>query len=273
MNRVLVIAEAGSCHDGSLFRACALVHAAKEAGADAVKFQFWSDHNKLADRRRVPPHYREIYRRYQLPRHWLDVLKVGADMEGIELMATCYLPEDVATVAPYVKRFKVASFEAEDGDFLRAHIPFLCDHKVIVSLGMNASEHGALSVLDRRSTRFLHCVSAYPAPIEAMNLRRLHAHESDEFCNPLLHGLSDHSRNILTGALAVAAGAEIIEAHLRVETTDPQNPDYATAFSPSEFADYVRHIRLAELAMGSGEKTLQPCEVAMAAYRVGEQAV
>lgn len=266
MSRTFVIAEAGSCHGGSLFKACALVHAAKEAGADAVKFQFWSDHHRLADRRRVPPHYREIYRRYQLIPRWLPVLKAGADLEGIEFMATTYLPEDVAVVAPFVQRFKVASFEAQDEAFLRAHVPF--EKPMIVSCGMLA-ESDAWRLSDTctelfRDATLLHCVSAYPAPASSINLCALwRGRDGTPFA-----GLSDHSRHTLTGALAVAAGAQVIEAHLRTETTDPANPDYATAFSPAEFADYVRNIRFAELVTGTGEKTRQPCEDAMAQYRV-----
>ena len=81
-------------------------------------------------------------------------------------------------------------------------------------------------------------------------------------------GLSDHSRHRWMGALAVAAGAEIIEAHLRLDDTDPENPDFATAFTPAEFADYVRNIRFAEAALGDGQKRLQDCERPMAEYRV-----
>jgi sialic acid synthase SpsE len=273
--RALVIAEIGACHDGSLLRACALVHAAKEAGADIVKAQFWSDYSRLADRRRVPPAYREIYRRYQMPRHWLEILKAGADLEGIEFACSTYLPEDVAVVAPLVQRFKVASFEAADAELLGAHLPYLAEgREVFISTGMNTFPHPSVEQLIpydcRHRVRYLHCVSAYPAPVEALNLAVLSWNDYHD-C-PVYAGFSDHSRHPLVGALAVAAGATVIEAHLRVETTDPQNPDYATAFSPAEFAAYVRNIRFAEQAMGDGEKKLQPCELEMARYRVGAQA-
>ncbi len=264
---VFVIAEAGSCHDGDFCKAQELVDIAQYAGADAVKFQFWSNPDRLADRRRVPEEYRAIYRRYRLHYRWLEWLseqaaEITRGLKPIEFMATTYLPEDVATVAPFVKRFKVASFEAEDPAFLRAHVPYLEHRQLIISCGMGARIGGGDGITTPASwlvdIKRLHCVSAYPAPAAEMNLAAL------KRCD----GLSDHSRHPWMGALAVAAGAEIIEAHLRLDDTDRENPDYATAFAPAEFAEYVRNVRFAEAAMGDGVKRLQPSEEPMAAYRV-----
>lgn len=286
MNRVLVIAEIGSCHDGSLMRACALVHAAKECGADIVKAQYWSSADRLADRRRVPPYYREIYRKYQMHRHWLDVLKAGADQEGLEFMCTTYLPEDVAVIAPYVNRFKVASFEAGDREFVAAHVEH--DKPVIISTGMRGVDDmralsddcfelwpdGRWAAIREDRVTVMHCVSSYPCPIDQVNLnalRFLYLGIRTKHSGLAVRGFSDHTRHTLTGAVAVGAGAHVIEAHLRVETTLPSNPDYAAAFSPFEFAQYVENIRFAERAMGDGEKKLQVCEQEMAQYRVGVQ--
>lgn len=273
MARTFVIAEAGSTHDRRLTKAFDLIEAAAIAGADAVKFQFFSDPDRLADRRRVPEGYRDIYRRYRVPDYWLAPLKDGCDRADIEFMCTVYLPQDVAVLAPLVKRFKVASFEARDAEFLAAHASF--DKPLIVSTGMmSARESWELKwrLLDdhKLAVEVLHCVSAYPAPIEQMNLALLRP-EGHDGCGgrSRFDGLSDHSRDIRTGGLAVAAGAQIIEAHLRLDDTDPQNPDYATAFAPAEFAEYVRNIRFSEKVMGDGEKKLQPAEAEMARYRVG----
>jgi N,N'-diacetyllegionaminate synthase len=280
-----VIAECGSCHDGELTKALQLVEAARESGCSAAKFQYWSNPDRLADRRRVPVMYREIYRRYQVPVSWLPVLKEACEarspwtrgLRPIEFMATCYLPDDVATVAPFVRRFKISSFEANDADFLRAHVPFLpgderpVNAELIVSLGMGADYSATLRALDGcywwSCTKALHCVSSYPAPADAMNLSLLRPSPDDDE-RILYDGLSDHSRHLWMGAMATAAGAQIIEAHIRLEKTSPDNPDYATAFTPAEFAEYIRNIRFAEQVMGTGEKRLQPCELEMAAYKV-----
>src|SRR5436190_12700439 len=94
--KTLVIAEAGSCHDRNLQKAFALIDAAADAGADVCKFQWWSNPEKLADRRRVPDGYRQIYRRYAFPAFWLGMMKSRCVDRGIEFMCTAYLPEDVA---------------------------------------------------------------------------------------------------------------------------------------------------------------------------------
>lgn len=268
---VFVIAEAGSTHDGDLAKAERLVSVAAAAGCQAVKYQFWSDPDRLADRRRVPDFYRDIYRRYRMPVGWLYVLSELCQTQGIEFMATTYLPEDVATVAPFVTRFKVSSFEALDESFIVAHRPYR--KQVIISAGMT-DQYEALRLSYSYGgvvqCAVLHCVSAYPAPLASLQLHHLRPHNDPDGLDdvPTFAGLSDHSRHVLVGALAVAAGAEIIEAHLRLDDTDPENPDFATAFTPAEFADYVRNIRFAELAVGDGQKRQQPCEAPMAAYRV-----
>lgn len=255
--RALVIAEIGSCHDRELSKALALVDAAAAAGADVVKAQFWSSADRLADRRRVPDEYRQIYRLYQMPADWLPVLHERCECHGVEFMCTTYLPEDVAVVAPFVQRFKISSFEAEAGDLIEAHRPF--SHRaIVVSLGMAASRAAVTAVF--RRARFLHCVSAYPAPLDEMQLSVLWSRD--------YAGLSDHSRQLDMGGLAVAAGAEIIEAHIRLDDTDPSNPDFATAFSPGEFAEYVANIRRVETIMGDGRKRLMPSEEPMSAFRV-----
>jgi sialic acid synthase SpsE len=112
---------------------------------------------------------------------------------------------------------------------------------------------------------FLHCVSAYPTPVEQLNLAVLR--ETDDHC-AIWSGLSDHTTHPLVGALAVAAGARIIEAHLKLDDTDPQNPDAPHARTPTAFADYVRNIRFAKAVMGDGVKRVMPSEAAMLPYRV-----
>lgn len=269
---VFVIAEAGSCHDGRLIRALDLVEAARDAGADAVKFQFWSNPDRLADRRRVPDSYREIYRRYQMSPTWLPILQEACEARSehtrgrrpIEFMCTTYMGPDLAVVEPFVKRFKIASFEADSN---MVHGAMTRGRQVIVSTGMLPEDRLRSLVLLRNryytSDRLaiLHCVSSYPvSDASALNLAVIDRYGLD--------GLSDHSRDVRTGGLAVAACARIIEAHLRLEDTDPMNPDFATAFTPGEFAEYVRNIRFAESVMGTGVKELQACEREMSAYRV-----
>jgi len=252
---VFLIAEAAATHDGDLRKALDLVDLAAEIGADACKFQYLSKAERLCARRRAPE-YLAAYRLLELPEHWLGRLKTRCDEREIEFMATCYLPEDVAVIAPYVTRFKVASFEAEAGDLWQALAGY--DKPILYSTGMNA---WSCPIGDGyRRIRRLHCVSAYPAPNDQMNLALLR--------DPTYAGLSDHSRHPWTGGLAVAAGAEVIEFHVRLDDTDPANADYGVAKTPAEAREYVANIRLAERMLGTGARRLMPCEEPMLRYRV-----
>lgn len=261
MSKTFVIAEAASCHDGSLQKALDMIQIAKAAGADAVKFQYWSDADRLADRRRVDQYYRDIYHRYQVPRTWLEQLYLACQAQGIEFMCTCYLREDIARVALYVKRHKISSFEAGDHGFLEAH---RCA-PVIFSTGMmNLSEvRESLSHLGN-CQGILHCVSAYPCVQIDLSVIDTLRRTVGPWCSQTV-GLSDHTANNLTGALAVAAGASILEVHFRHPATEHSNPDYAVAVP--DLAEYVRLVRFAEKHRGDGVKRMQPEEQEMAKYK------
>lgn len=250
-----MIAEAAGTHGGDLYSALTLIHAARDAGANACKFQWVSSPERLCERRNAHD-YKGAYGLINFPQAWHAVLQQECEAGGIEYMCTVYLPEDIATIAPFVKRFKIASFEASDDAFRESHLPY--GKEIIVSTGMTDEEEfvGKWWILD--VTR-LHCVSAYPTPLEQANLAALRS---------FYNGYSDHTHNVLTGALAVAAGARILEVHFRLDDTDSQNPDYATALSPGQLKDYISLVRQAEVMMGSGVKAPQPAEAEMMKYRV-----
>src|SRR3989442_13161469 len=163
-----VIAEAGSCHDGRLDRALDLVGLARTIGADAVKFQWTSSAERLCDRRHAPE-YRAAYELIAFPRPWLAILQDQAATLGLEFLCTVYLPEDVAVIAPLVARFKIASFEAEDAELRQASQSH--GKPIIVSTGMTRAGQGGGVGADL----VLHCVSAYPTPLEELNLACLRA--------------------------------------------------------------------------------------------------
>lgn len=244
-----IIAEAGSCHDGVFEKAVGLIDVAKDAGADAVKFQWWSSAVRMAERRRAPA-YLQTYADYQMPASWLPRLAAECDRRGIEFMCTAYLPEDVTTIAPYVRRFKVASFEAHEPNFVAVCRTY--GKPVIVSTGMDAPIS-----LDCTN---LHCVSAYPTPLDEANLRVLWHGEHD--------GFSDHTACIYSGAFAVCSGAIMLEVHIKDWSTARDNPDAAAALDPKQFEEYVRLVRLAEKMLGDGTRREMPSEAAMAQYKV-----
>src|SRR5512147_1254985 len=103
--RTFVIAEAGISHDGDLKKALRLIDVAREAGADACKFQTFNA--SALCKRRGKPELDLLLKPYEMPLTWLPQLKKHCDDVGIEFMTTCFDEETVKIVAPFVKRFKI----------------------------------------------------------------------------------------------------------------------------------------------------------------------
>lgn len=232
---VYLVGEIASTHHGSWERVETLVTLCAQAGFSACKLQYWSDADRLADRRHATDAYRAIYRRYSIPISWLQAFHALCHSHGLEAVVTCYLPEDVAIVAEFADRIKVAAFESAD-DALVA-LAMQTGKPVIVSCGLGGPEN------DRHhgpGCDYLACVSAYPAPLDGA--LAVFVGDSDRY----FEGYSDHTHNLWTGAVAVGMGAQIIEVHVRAYDTSPMNPDYATALDPREFRLYAEGVRTAE---------------------------
>ena len=138
-----------------------------------------------------------------------------------------------------------------------------------VATGAGAIRAAAVeSCADAPGLVLFHCVSAYPAPIEEINLRVVRRLTLGWYDDGAIAGLSDHTLHPWTGALAVAVGAGMVEFHVRLNDTDPANADYRVARDPREAAEYVRNIRTAETMLGDGNKRVMPSEEPMLRYRV-----
>jgi sialic acid synthase SpsE len=196
-------------------------------------------------------YYERAYGWLKWPVEWHALFRAECQALGMQYACSVYLPEDVATVAAFVDYLKISSFESDETAMQVAAQAFYA--KVIVSLGMGSQ--GGCAGAHR-----LHCCSSYPAPLGDTNLSLL---RDDSFS-----GISDHSRDLDMGMMAVCAGARIIETHYRLYDCDPENPDYAVAFDPGEFAEYILKIRKAERVMGDGVRRVQPSERAMLRYKV-----
>jgi len=240
-----VIAEIGSAWRFGSYPSVQMIDAvsiAKERGADAIKFQWVSDPRKMEKRRNMSGGSYDIL---AWPIRWLPHVAEAAEELGIELMCTAFLPEDVETLNPYVKRWKVASLECGDNKLLRAM------HKtgkpLIVSYGADSGETTKLL-----ASYNLHCTASYPASVDSLNLKVLKGSAYD--------GYSDHSCNVLTGAVAVACGAKIVEVHFKFSNTPKDNPDFNHSLYPWQLTEYINNIRQAERMLGDGVKKVEKCE-------------
>ena len=267
-----VIAEAGVNHNGDVQLAIDLVHAAKDAGADAVKFQTFKAESLVTESGRKALYQREyatdlssqrsLLQKLELPFEAFARLKREAERLGLVFLSTPFDEES----ARYLRSLNVAAYKIGSGDL--TNLPLLevvagFRKPVILSTGMATINdvHDAADVLEAAglggtSLALLHCVSCYPAPADQTNLLAMDAMRA-AFEVPI--GLSDHSTGTTIAIAAAALGANIIEKHL---TLDPlmDGPDHASSLESLEFASMVRGIRRVEQALGDGIKRVMPCE-------------
>jgi sialic acid synthase SpsE/radical SAM superfamily enzyme YgiQ (UPF0313 family) len=259
-----LIAEAGVNHDGELPTALELVDAAKEAGADCVKFQaFSADDLAVKDAPKAPyqtacgdegESQYEMLKRYELSEEDFRAVFQHCRERKIDFLATPFsVPWVQSLTRMGVTAFKIGSGNIEAVDLLnaigRTNLP------VIMSTGMSdmAEVERALDRLRAAGCgelAVLHCVSLYPTRLEQANLSAIRtlAEATD-----LPVGFSDHTEEEITGALAVAAGAGILEKHLTLDKNRP-GPDHKMSMEPHELWEYIKLARAASTACGTGTK-------------------
>jgi N,N'-diacetyllegionaminate synthase len=244
---VFIIAEIGVNHDGDLDKAKRLIDAAKAAGADAAKFQYFSSHKLWRDER---------IKHLELRFSEFVILHNYCQRAGIEFMATPFGVEEVILLRQLVKRWKIAS-----GCITR--MPILdavrdTQLPVILSTGMATMKEIAQAeqVLWDGDLTLLHCTSAYPCPINEVNLLAM-LELRDTFRTRV--GYSDHTKGITVAIAAAAMGAEVIEKHLTLDCA-AEGPDHAASIEPDEFRVMVSAIRTVEEALGDVVKRVQECD-------------
>ena len=271
MQKVLIIAEAGVNHNGSLELALRLVDAAKASGADAVKFQSFqaellatqSAHKAAYQERAVPnsESQLEMLRRLQLDAESHRRIIEYCKELRIEFLSS---PFD-AMSADLLESLGVAMYKIPSGEI--TNIPFLQylarkGKPLILSTGMSTlgeveeAVHAIVAAAAVPLT-LLHCVTEYPAPYAAANLRAMHTLKQ-AFGMPV--GYSDHTSGIEISIAASALGAEVIEKHFTLDRSLP-GPDHAASLEPDELKGMVQAIRNVESALGNGIKAPAPCEL------------
>ena len=235
-DKCYVIGDIGSNHMSNKGAAINMIANLAAAGADAAKFQLFrlddiAHDPSLEDSRTV------------LPVEWIDVLANTCHDHRIDFMCTPFAPWAVEVLNPYVKTWKIASFEQHREDLWDAIKT--TGKPVISSLGR--TRPGDISFTGAGDTHLLYCVSKYPTPPEDIYLPD---HNRDReifkaYCS--YQGFSDHTTSTVIPAFAVARGARIIEKHFRLENTPSDSPDYPHSLTPDQFTEMVKNIRLAEL--------------------------
>ena len=255
--KTFVIAEAGSNHDGKLEQAFELVDAAKHAGCSAVKFQlFKSDSLYSLDTPNFAGYedINSLMKSLELPREWVHDIKKYCDDKQIEFMATPFDEEAVKMLCDIgVKRMKVAGFESTDPRFVdmvaQAGLPMIISAGIGSSINSLPQLVGICHANNNRDITILHCNNAYPTPQRDINLLTMKKMKKYLRKQGAKVGLSDHTESTLTPALAVAAGATVIEKHFTLSKELP-GPDHKFALEPHELKDMIEKILIAEESLG-----------------------
>lgn len=262
--RCMIIAEAGVNHNGRLDLALKLCDAAKESGADVVKFQTWKTENLItrsvaqagyqAKNTRVTESQFDMLKKLELSYDDFRLIKKHCDEIGIVFASTADEPESldflVGLDIPFIK---VGSGDVGNVSFLRymgsKGLPVILSTGMSslsdVDISINALKEGGASDIT-----VLHCTTNYPCPYEDVNLRAMITLR-DAFHLPV--GYSDHTIGRDVAVAAVAMGAKIIEKHFTLEC-DMEGPDHKASTEPKEFAELVNAIRRVESCLGTGIK-------------------
>ncbi len=287
-SRITIIAEAGVNHDGDLDTALELVDVAADAGADVVKFQsFHADRLTTAGAQKAEyqrrntgssESQREMLVRLELSEEEQFAIAAHCVQRGIEFMSS---PFDISSLEFLVERCRVRRIKLGSGELTNAPLLLAAARSglpVVLSTGMadmeevrtavllfswgisetaappalDALPEAAHAALDKLANRLvlLHCVSEYPAPVGAANLRAV---ISLREAFGVEVGYSDHCTGINVCLAAAAVGARYIEKHFTLSRTR-KGPDHLASLEPSELVALVNGIREVEDSLGDGKK-------------------
>lgn len=275
MRRVIIIAEAGVNHNGSLENAFKLIDAAVDAGVDYVKFQTFKS-EALVSKGAKKAEYQiqntanasdsqlDMLKKLELSHDDHETLLNYCKEKDIQFFSTAFDLESLQ----YLKNIGLQLVKIPSGEI--TNLPYLRKaaqlfSKVIISTGMATLEEikDAVQVflnegITKENISILHCNTEYPTPFSDVNLKAM-LHIQKEFGTEI--GYSDHTLGIEVPIAAVALGAKLIEKHFTLDKT-MEGPDHAASLEPDELKNMVKAIRNVEQAMaGSGIKEPSPSEI------------
>lgn len=266
MNKVLIIAEAGVNHNGSIKIAKQLIDVAADAGVDYIKFQTFRT-EKLVSKTAPKADYQiqntgndnsqyDMLKRLELSENDHRELIDYCNKKNVKFFSTAFDIDSVSFLYRLgLSQWKIPSGEITNFPYLRAIGK--TRQPVILSTGMaNLQEiEEAIKVLvqfgtTREEITLLHCTTEYPAPKNEVNLLAIQTLKNHFGLNV---GYSDHTQGIEIPVAAVALGATVIEKHFTL-SRDLEGPDHRASLEPNELKQMVQYIRNIEKALGNGIK-------------------
>jgi N,N'-diacetyllegionaminate synthase len=272
-NKVFIIAEAGVNHNGSLEMAKKMVEVAKEAGADAIKFQTFKAEN-LVTKNAMKAEYQkqttnknesqyEMIKQLELSFNDFKELKKYCDKKEIMFLST---PFDFESI-DFLNNLGLEIFKIPSGEI--TNLPYLrkigkLKKKIILSTGMAdlGEIEDALDILINAGTKrenitVLHCNTEYPTPYKDVNLLAMNTIREAFKVNV---GYSDHTLRVEVPIAAVAVGAKVIEKHFTLDK-NMSGPDHKASLEPDELKEMIKAIRNIEIVLGDGIKNPSKSEL------------
>jgi N,N'-diacetyllegionaminate synthase len=262
-DRILIIAEAGVNHNGSLEIAKKLIDTAKECGADIVKFQTAKLSSLVSKSAPMAEYQKENIGKEESQKEMLSKLllpfddyKILADYcktMGIKFLSTPFDAESIEFLDPLLDIWKIPSGEITNYPYLVKIAKTGKD--IILSTGMCTMQEveAAIKVLKENGAgkiTILHCTTNYPTPMEDVNLKAMLSLKESFGCDV---GYSDHTRGIEVPIAAAALGATVLEKHFTLDR-NMEGPDHKASLEPEELKEMVQAVRNIEKALGTGIK-------------------
>jgi sialic acid synthase SpsE len=265
------IADIAANHDGDLSRAKDLIYQAKEAGADAAKFQHFSAHSIVSDvgfkalggQKSHQAEWKksvfEIYQAASIDQQWTADLKRTCDEAGITFFSSPYSFDLVDHIDPYVPAYKIGSGDItwiEMVEYIAAKgKPYFLATGAATNDDVVRAVTAALAINPQFA--LMQCNTNYTASLENFTYIQLNVLKTYQAMFPdLILGLSDHTPGHTTVLGAVALGARIIEKHF-TDDTSREGPDHHFAMDPFTWRDMVDRTRELENALGCGIKQIE----------------
>lgn len=262
------IADIAANHDGDLDRAIELIRLAKEAGADAAKFQnfrapnivsdygFKNMDDQLSHQAAWKKSVFEVYEDVSVPFEWTPTLKEACEEFDIHFFSSPYDYEAIDMLDPYVPAYKAGSGLMSWPDAILRMAKF--DKPILIATGASEMDDvervmGQVQAVNKQIVLF-QCNTNYTADegnYDHLNLNVLKRYK-EKYPDVIL-GLSDHTQSAAPVLGAVALGARVIERHF-TDSNEREGPDHKFALNPDNWADMVEEVRILERALGSEEK-------------------
>lgn len=271
---VLIIAEAGVNHNGSIELAKQLIDKAVEAGVDIIKFQTFKSEKLVSKSAKQAEYQRKnigeksdgsqynMLKKLELSEADHEILIDYCTQEGIHFFSTAFDLDSIDYLHSLnMGLWKIPSGEITNYPYIKKIAQY--GEPVILSTGMCelSDIEAALNVLvgegvPKKDITILHCNTEYPTPFEDVNLRAM-----QEIGNTfgVKVGYSDHTQGIEVPIAAVALGATVIEKHFTLDR-NMEGPDHKASLEPHELKEMVSAIRNIEMALGSGHKQVSDSE-------------